>query len=311
MPAPITVDDLVDQVRDQIDESNTEDVSDNDILQALNRGQRKAANILAGQNSDFFITSVDVTTTATDTFALPEGAYGRRLRAINVVRGGVEYPLKRIGFRELARYTSSAVVAVPYVYCVVGRDYIIKPTPQSGVTLKLWYTGAPETLVLQQGRVSTVSVASTYVIVNALGDDLTTSTAELGAFVNLVDGSTGEIKTTLQVNSLTTATKTIAFKTSGLTYATVYNRTIATAIPTTVESGDYVCSVSGTCVPDLPDACLDYLVQYATTEIRRRMGEPVQDETAALKKLEDDIEHQWAGRELVSRVTNKARSWVR
>lgn len=311
MPGPITTDDLVNQVRDQIDESNEDDVSNADVLQALNRAQRRAANILVKQYEDMFITSTTLTSTGSDTFEIPEDAFGRRIDHIVVVQGSNEYPLTRAKYRDLYKFTSSATVQVPSIYALRSRDFIVKPTPASGVSLKVWYSKAPETLVLSQGRITSVSVASSYALVDALGADLTTSTDALGAFVNIVDAQTGEIKVSLQTLALTSATKKIAFKTSGLTYATVYNRTIGVAIPTTVETNDYVCGIHGTCVPDFPDACLDYLVQYAVTEIRRRMGESVQDDAAMLKTLEAEMEAQWAGREQSNRVANKARSWTR
>ncbi len=311
MPGTLTTADLLEGVRDGIDESNTDDVSDSDILASLNRGQRRAANVLAKAYEDFFAYSVDVTSTGSDTFAIPEDAFGRRIEAINVIQGSNEYPLRRVKFRDLHKYTSSAVVSLPSVYALQNRDYVVKPIPSSGVVLRVWYNRAPETLVLPQGRVTAISIPSTYTLVDALGADLTTSTDNLGAFLNVVDAQTGEIKVSLQTLALATATKKVSFKTSGLTYATVYNRTISLAIPATVDPGDFLCGIQGTCVPDLPDACIDYLTQYAITEIRRRMGESVQDDAAMLKELQDELRSQWAGRESSNRVTNKASYWTR
>ena len=312
MPAPITVNDLLEQTRAQLDESNSDDVSDDDIVAALNRGQRKAANVLVKHVPELLITSTTQSTTAgTDTYDVPEDAWGRRVNQITVVRNSTEYPLKRVAYRDLHRYTSASQVSVPQVYALKGRSYVVKPTPSAGVTLKLWYPRAFETLVVPQGRITAVSVGSSYVLLDALGSDLTTSTAALGAFVNIVDAQTGEIKVSLQTNAITTATKQVSFKTSGLTYATVYNRTIATAITSDVETNDYVCAVQGTCIPDLPDSCLDFLIQYAVTEIKRRMGETVQEEAALLKALETDVERQWAGRESSHTISNRSRTWQR
>ncbi len=252
-----------------------------------------------------------MTSTGSDTLACPEAAYGRRISHITVVRDSIEYPLKRVKYSDLWQFTNATTVQVPSVYAIKNRQFVVKPTPNSGVVFKVWYSAAPETLVLPQGRVTSVSVASSYVLLDALGSGLTTSTAALGAFVNVVDAQTGEIKVSLQTNALTTATNQVSFKTSGLTLASVYNRTIATALTSDVETNDYLCAIQGTCVPDLPDACLDYLTQYAVNEIRRSVGEPVQDEMNLLAALEDDVKHQWAGREIASRIANKARHWTR
>ncbi len=312
MPGPTTTEDLLSQARAQLDEANTEDVSDADVLAAMNRAQRRAVSILARKFDELFMTSTtQLSTGGTDTYAIPEGAYGRRIEQIVVAQGSNEYPLKRVNYRELARYASSAQVSVPSVWAFKGRSYVIKPTPSGGVTFKLSYFKAPETLVLPQGRITSVSVASSYVLLDALGDDLTTATDALGAFVNIVDAQTGEIKVSLQTNAINTTSKQVSFKTTGLTLSTVYNRTIATAIPATVEVNDYVCATQGTCVPDLWDECLDYLIQYAVYEIRRRMGETLTDEAQALKRLEDDIERQGAGRESSHRIANKSPAWTR
>lgn len=311
MPGPITTDDLLTQVREQLDEANSDNITDAAILRVLNRAQRHAANILAKHYEDLFITSVQVTTTGTDTYDIPEAAYGRRVSKITVQRNSVEYPLKRITYHDLHKFTSSAHVSVPTVYALKNRSYVIKPTPISGVVLNVWYNAAPETLVLPQGRITSVSVGGSYVLVDALGTGLTTSTVALGAFVNVVDAQTGAIKVSLQTNALDTTALQVSFKTSGLTLSSVYNRTIATAIPTTVEVNDYLCAVQGNCVPDVPDACTDFLVQYSVNECRRRMGEPVQDERAMLDQMEAEVKQQWAGREVSAKITNRARHWTR
>jgi len=308
---PITVDDLIDQVRDQCDESNTTDLSPADILQCLNRAQRKAANIIAKHLEDLLIEDVDVTTTASvDAYDVPEDAFGLRVDHIVCVSNTREFPLKRIKYRDLYKYAGTATTGVPQVYALKGKQYVIRPMPAAGTVLKLWYTKAPETLVTSQGRITTTPLANS-ATVDTVGSDLDTATAALKAFVNIVDAQSGKIKVSLQLNSVTSSTGALTFKSTGLTYPTVYNRTIATAVPSTVEVNDYVCAIQGTCVPDLPDACLDFYVQYAVSEIRRRMGEDVQMEMAMLDSLEKELEHQWAGREASGRILNKAKAWTR
>ncbi len=312
MPGPITSSDLLSQVRSQVDEANSESISDADIYAALNRAQRKACNVLVKHFPDLFLTyTTQALTAGTDTYDIPTGAYGRRISQILVLFNTLEYVLKRVMFSDLHKYTSASQTKLPGVYALKGRSYVVKPMPSSSVSLKIWYPAAPETIVAPQGRITSVNVASTYVLLDALGSGLTTSVAALGAYVNVIDASTGAIKATLQTASLTTASSQVTFKTSGLSAATVYGRTVATAIPTTVAVNDYVCAVQGTCVPDLPDACLDFLIQYGVAEIRRRLGEPMQDENAMLAALESDVQTQWVNREIVSKITNRSRAWTR
>ena len=72
----ILVDDLIDQVRAQTDENNTEDISNAQLIKTLNRAQRHAANILARKFEDMLWTSATVTTTAgTRAYDIPSGAF--------------------------------------------------------------------------------------------------------------------------------------------------------------------------------------------------------------------------------------------
>lgn len=321
MPGPITSADLLAQVRAQIDEANTETVTDSDLYAALNRAQRKAANILVKHYEDMFLTfTTQQSTGGQDTYDIPANAFGRRISSVLITFNNLEYPLKRAAFSDLHKFTSLAQVRIPSVYAMKGRSYVIKPMPNQGITFKLWYPAAPETVVKPLGRITSFNSTTNYVVLDAVDGTLTTDAPSLAAFVNLVDAQTGVIKATMQVASISGTQ--VMFKSAGLSLPSVYGRTVVTAIPDVavtptltshqaVNVNDYVCAVQGTCVPDLPEACLDYMVAYSVREIRRRLGEAVGDENQFTKDLEADVQSQWSNREIRSRIMNRNRAWTR
>jgi hypothetical protein len=144
---------------------------------------------------------------------------------------------------------------------------------------------------------------------DALGSSLTTSISALGAFVNWVDGTTGEVKATLQVSAIDTDTKTLTFKSTGLARTTVFGHTVATALPDDADYDDYLCLASGTCVPARVLDYTDYLIQFTVVELKRKQGEDVTAEVAALKDLESDVMSMWAGRAATKRVRRVSGLW--
>jgi hypothetical protein len=55
-------------------------------------------------------------------------------------------------------------------------------------------------------------------------------------------------------------------------------------------------------VSELDEAYNDYILQFSVVEIRRRLGEPLNDELAALNAIEDELKRIWSGRESSLRV---------
>ena len=149
-------------------------------------------------------------------------------------------------------------------------------------------------------------------IVDDLGSALTTDTSDgFNAYVNIIDYNTGDVKGSMQISFINPSTKSVTFKSSGLSRSSVLGRTIATTLPTDIAVDDYLCIVTGTCVPEIPGAYSDYLTQYAVVEIRRRLGEDTTQEYAALKDLELELEKMWVGRESSHRVRKSSSHWNR
>lgn len=307
-----TVQDLLTEVRSQTDESNTIDVTDDKIVAALNRAQRKAANIVSRQYDELFWDSEIISAVGGQRdYAIPARAYGRRIEKIEVItEGNLGWEVTKISNSDRTAYFSNTQTARPVYYSQRKNLVQFYPIPNGTFDLEIHYTRAPEKLVKPQGRVETVNTGGQYVILDAVGSDLTTTVESFGAYVNFVDFVTGAVKGTSQILSIDATTRRVNFKTSALTRTTVLGRTVGVAIPTTVVADDYVCVVVGTCVPELPDAYVDYLTQYAVLEIKRSHGEPTAEEYAQLKELAEELEKAWAGRELSHRVKKTSDHWT-
>jgi hypothetical protein len=83
MSAPITVTDLVDQVRSLMDEENTVTISSSEILQALNRAQDYATDLLSRHYPDPLLARSTTTTVAgQQAYEMPEDIFEDKLQKI-------------------------------------------------------------------------------------------------------------------------------------------------------------------------------------------------------------------------------------
>jgi hypothetical protein len=298
-----SVDSLLSQLRTQLDELNTENVTDAHLLQALNRAQRAATNVVSRKYDSMFWESTTTTTVAGQReYDIPADAHGKRVELVEVLVGSVTYELRRIGNHKRSQYTSTSQSDVPTFYSLKKNKIEIYPLPSAGLTLTIHYTKRPEELVLSEGRVTTVNSGSNFVIVDALGDNISTTSTGFNCYINVIDYETGAIRGTLQVSALDTTLNKVTFKSSGLTRSEVLGRTVSTSLPTDISVDDYLAVVTGTAVAELDDAYIDYLLQYAVVEIKRRFGEPIQEELAALSALEKELDNIWSGREASFKV---------
>ena len=310
-----TTDDLIRQVRSQTREKNTNDVSDATILDALNRGQDYAFDIMAKNYPDPMITKADdVTVDSNNEIDIYETSFEDRIAKVEVYNGSMWRGLRRISFSEIADIDGTNYSGTPLYYAVVGKKIRILPSPTSGYTFRIWYLKEIQPLVKQQGRISQVGTvaggsSAPYVVVDSLGSSLSES-SDYGKYVNVIDAQTGEVKCSLQIDSINTSTKYVQFKTSP-TRSSVINNTISSDIASTVQVDDYLASIDGTCVPYFKKPLTNFIIQYATAEIRRSLGYDVSMEERVLKKMEDQFERTWAGRENTKRIKRRNPIWMK
>lgn len=315
MPAPITVDDLVNQVRSQLDEENTYTITDSDILEALNRSQDYAMDVLARQWPEPLLTYTSVTlSNGQAEYDIPENTFEDRLLKIEITVSNQQYELKRIDYRKVSYYESGQNTAIPYYYTIIGRKYRLLPAPTGEYPLRIWYMREPESLVKSQGRITHINTsgAAHYVRLDAIGSNLSTLTTDNTAFVNFIDAETGEVKGSAQIQNIDTdsAQLKVTFKSTPDKPA-VYGKTISGELPSDLEVNDYVTLVTGTCVPQVKKPFVNFAIQYAVAELKRKLGDPADMEHRILEKFEQQVERTWVKREHKHRVTKRNKNWVR
>jgi hypothetical protein len=321
----LVVDDLVEMVREGIDEANIIDTSDAQILRGLNRAQRRAMRKVVPTYPEMFLTKTgdsgnpsDYTTVANvRTYAMPSNIYGMKVKDVYQIHDdGTETDLRRILSTERSKYTLGTNETTTYLraYAIEHRNIEIFPEPEGGLTLKVFYTRLAEPLIKSAGRIT--GSGSTYVDVvqedssNTLSDtDLEASDADLNCYVNIIDFRTGKVKATMQISSIDADNNRVNFKTAGLTRATVLGRTVSTSLPSDLGEDDRICTVHGTCISEIPQSNNDFLVQEAITTIKRSKGEPTQEEYSELMDQEEDLKTMYAGNETRRQI--KQRKWSR
>ena len=308
-----TTDDLLDQVRDQLQETNTTTVSDTTILNALNRGNSYAWDIYARHYPEPLVVRSSVTFDSLGTFSIPDDAFEQRLQKVELQQGSVVYEIERMSYRRTTPYRNNVSGSRPAFYSVRGRT--IELLPAGGVSAYacfVYYIRRPDQLRLQQGRISAVTTAVTGIsdadiVVDTVGSGLSTSDPYL-KYVNFVDGKTGEVKGSAEIKSITGTQ--ITFKQTP-TRTSVLGRTITGDIPSDLAIDDYITDINGSCVIFLQQPTTNFLIQYAVAEVRRALGYDTGVEKTVLKDFEQQVEHTWAGREVSTRVKQSNRIWRR
>jgi hypothetical protein len=304
-----TVDSLIEEVREQIDEENTDSVTTANILNVLNRGHKYAFDVYARRYPTPILRKDTLTLTSGETeYDLPEDIFEDRLLGIEINTPNRPTKVDIINYSDSAKYISTQNVPTPGYAYLVGRQIVFTQPPTGLYTASLWVLRDINTLVQPQGRVTTVNVASRYVQVDTAGSTLSSSSADLSSYVNLIDGQTGEIRCSLQIASVV-GTK-VTFRASPIRSA-VLGRTIVGEIPTTVNQDDYICSIKGSCVPYFSTPTNNFLVEFAVECLTRKLQGPAQEAAASLEKFEKQIERVYGRRPGSARLKNTNRSWNR
>lgn len=308
-----TVDNLVDEVRSQLDEQNVDSVdTDRDILPSLNRGQDFAFDILARRYPEPLLKYESLALSdGVSEYDIPERVFEDRVLKIEVEvpsgSGATYREVERISYRDISDYESASKTNVPSYYSIVGRKIRLVPQPTGTYDARLWYLRNPEKLVQPQGRITIINSGSNYVLLDGIGSALTTESDQLGSYVNFVDGQTGEIKGTAQIQNINN--ERVTFR-SVPTRSSVLNRTIGGAISTmSLSQDDYICAVDGTCVPYFGRPVSNFLIQFSVAELTRKLGGSADIEERVLDKFEKQVERTSVGRESQFRISKKSRIW--
>ena len=318
--AVVTTSDLIRQVRVQLQESNEAQIDDNDIFDALNRGNDYAWDIMARLYPDPLVTvhkdadgnELLLNADARGEILIPEGIFEEHLQKVDLVQSGISYELERQSYRQTTPFRNNVVGSRPIFYNIKGRTIEFLPTTSnfSGFQFRLYYLRDLDALVPVQGQISDIVDSATaggdsYVVLDNVGSDLSTSDP-YNKYVNICNAQTGEVRATLEIQNITG--NKITFKTSP-SRTKVLGRNVSGDVPTDGQPDDYLSTVHGSCVLFFKKPMSNMVIQYAVAELRRALGYDVGIEQSALKKMEDQVKHQWAGRESQFRIKRRNYIW--
>ena len=299
-----TTKDMIAEVRSLIDEVNEAQLDDEaDLLPSLNRGYDYAIRILSAHYVAPLLANQVVTLSgSTQEYPIPKDAFEDRLLKVEVYNNQSYVEVIRLDYKDISSYDVPTRTSVPYYYTIVGRNYRLLPPPTATYPLRIWYAKHPGALVEEQGAVTVVG--SNYVLLDEVGPNL--SSTGNAAYVNIVDSATGDIRCTLQVQSI--VNNKVTFK-STPDRTSIYGRTVVGTLPATLEKDDLICSAEGSCIPVLRSTVTNFLVQYTVAEMTRKLGGEPTIEEKVKQDFEQQVKHTWAGRERYTRVKKRAKEW--
>lgn len=311
----LTVDSLIDQVRNMLDEDNQANITDDSILQALNRAQDVASNILSRHyEAPLLSFSTVQPTSGQQDFDIPEDALEERIEQVEVQIDNYFQQIERVSYRDLHNYDYNTATDVPRAYAVIGNQVRLLPRTNGSYPLRFWYLKSPLQLVKCQGRIvgtGTDGSSRDYVTLDSIGSSLSTSNDGLANYANLIDGNTGVVKASLQIQELDSSCDRVTFK-STPDRSEVLGQSIVGTLPATIEQDDYISLVTGTCVPFFKKPNSNFIMQRSVLDIRaNKLGESVDPIRQLDSELEQQVERSWVGREQTLRVHSRNVNWSR
>lgn len=310
-----TVQNLVDEVRQQLDEQNQDSVDTvADILPTLNRAQDYGFDSLARKYPEPILDHMSMQLIANQSeYDIPENVFEDRIQKIEIevpqgnAIGATFREIQRISYRDITLYESISNINIPYYYVIFSRKIRFLPFPSGIYNARVWFLKLPEKLVLPQGRITLLNVAQNYLILDEVGSSLTTESDQLGSYINIIDGQSGEVKGSLQIQSITG--EKITFRTTPQR-TTVLNRAITGDLSSIeVDPDDYLAAIDGTCVPYYGRPLSNFLIQFTVSEITRKLGGQAATEEQILDKFEKQVERTWVKREETFRVKKRNQNW--
>ena len=207
-----TTSDLLRQVRNQIRESNPNGITDQEILDTLNRGQNRAVEVMTRNWIYNYLAKEKITTNVDGTFKIPEEARGNRIVNIEVNRqtdanNWGTYSLKKLNYKNVSQFKNQSQIASvrPVYYSVQGRTGTVYP--QVSYEIEITYVRNPEKIVKNAGYIyeivpKTVNTEKEIVAgttISSISFDSVAGTASIvwvdpafqSFYVDIINGETG------------------------------------------------------------------------------------------------------------------------
>jgi hypothetical protein len=299
-----TTKDIIAEARSLLDEINEANLDDSgDLLPSINRGYDYALSLLSRHYVAPLLANESVTlTSGTQDYDIPDAALEGKILKIEVYNNFSYNEIQRLDYSQITPFETSSRVSFPYYYTIVGNKYRLVPSPTATYPLRLWYAKHPGPLVEEQGAISIIQ--NQYVILDEAGASL--STSGNNAYVNIIDGETGEEKCTLQIQAI--SGNKVTFKSSP-DRSSIYGRTVSNSVPSSVEKDDLICSAEGRAIPVLRASLTNFLVQFCVAEMTRKLGGEPTIEEKVKAEFEDALKKTYFGREKYSRIKKRSREW--
>ena len=276
-----TVQDLVDDITSRIDTNNRKSVDvDTDILPAISRAYGRVIDAVALRSEEFLTQYAVFDTFLRDSdnnryIIIPEDCLNLRVlgveykdnisddwRGTELINQQEAYKYKEYSYTDLRNYVQ---------WYKMGRKLVIITDSTTLTHVKIHYVQRPEQLVLPQGRITSFDEVNGQLVVDVAGPNLSYEVATHGNFINVINGSTGEVKATHQILALTGTTEVYIRETP--TRTTYQRHTVLGTVQATTNIDDYICLAKGTCVIPFDEPVFSAIVEMAVNEIDAKLGE--------------------------------------
>ena len=311
-----TTEELIQRVRDLTDEENTSDISDALILRSMNMAQQELVRIVARKFKNYFMEEIIVTGAALKADAnsqlraleIPTSSFTFSINSVDTRQGSSWFPVSQVPFDRTLGLDIMSGSTLPLNYAMKGKYLYLYPTPATTSQIRVRYQMRSPKLVKSQGRITDFSIAAGTINLDSVGQDITTSIDNLGAFVNIICHLTGEIKATMQVAAVNTSDKLVTIKTTGLDRAVVFGYETSAAIPADISLDDYICLADGTCVPRLAHDLTNYLIELGVFYVKRKLGTVDENDRDMKGEITKGVFSLPFGREYTKKIKRSTRT---
>lgn len=133
-----SVADLITQVRTLADMTNSNFVTDTEILAMLNQGYSGAYTAIVKKDEGYFAQSVSASFVA-GVYSLPSDCF--KVIGVDLIHGDRTYTLKRFNFADRNKFNNTSIPfrSGMFKYNIQGSTVTLTPNPTATYTGTLWY----------------------------------------------------------------------------------------------------------------------------------------------------------------------------
>lgn len=203
MASTVTLSTLRTRAKQRADMENSSFVSDTEWLSYINDAYGRLYDLLVkAYDEDYYMSSTDFTTTTASnyTFSGMSLTDFYKLRGVSLIpSAGEEIPLKRYTFSDRGRtnnnYSSNRLGRTALRYRLRGDSIDLKPDPESGQTVRLWYIPSITLLSGDSDTVDGVNGWEEFIVISAAIDALNKEESDPSALMAKLQSYLDRIET--------------------------------------------------------------------------------------------------------------------